>query len=193
MGTKKSIIRRRWIVLKLTKKQEEMFYLLRLDGLRREIELREAEEAYQKAQEIEKAVGQYVIDNNEYFISDEHDYSDRGGPKPGDRITDEFDVYLMDESIFIDDYLPKVKAAYMDLYGIDNPLNFVYSEPMRDRAFKAERDYLMIAVDFLKICGRPEAVQIEKHVKGYLREDLKKRLMALNANFISGKELAGAV
>jgi hypothetical protein len=179
--------------LTVTKKQEDLLYLLRLDGLRREIELREAEEAYRKAQEIEKAVGQYVIDHNEYFIGGEHDYSDRGGPKPGDRITDEFDVYLMDESIFIDDYLPKVKAAYMDLYGIDNPLNFVYSEPMRDRAFKAERDYLMIAVDFLKICGRPEAAQIEKHIKGYLREDLKKRLMALNANFISGKELAGAV
>lgn len=180
-------------MLELTKKQEEMLYLLRLDGLRREIELHEAREAYEKAQEIEKAVSQYVIDNNDYFIGSEHNFSDRGGPKPGDRITDEFDTCLMDESIFINDYLPKVKAAYMDLYGIDNPLNFVYSAPMRDRAFKAERDYLMIAVEFLKICGRPEAVQIEKHVKGYLREDLKKRLMALNANFISGKELAGAV
>lgn len=38
-------------MLKLTKKQEEMLYLLRLDGLRREIELHEAKEAYQKAQD----------------------------------------------------------------------------------------------------------------------------------------------
>lgn len=179
--------------LTVTKKQEDLLYLLRLDGLRREIELREAEEAYRKAQKIEKSVSQYVIDHNEYFVSAENDLSAHGGPKPGDRITDEFDMCLVDELTFINDYLPKVKAAYMDLYGIDNPLNFVYSSPMRERFFKAERAYLMIAVDFLKICGRPEAAQIEKSVKGYLREDLKKRLMALNANFISGKELAGAV
>ena len=53
--------------LTLTKKQEELLYLLRLDGLRREIELHEATEAYEKAQEIEKAVHQYVVDNNEYY------------------------------------------------------------------------------------------------------------------------------
>jgi len=97
---------------------------------------------------------------------------------------------LLNEPPFINDYLPKVKAAYMELYGIDNPLNFVYSAPMRDRVFKAERDYLMIAVEFLKICGRPEAAQIEKSAKGYLREDLKKRLMELIRAFIDGKEVA---
>ena len=52
-----------------TRKQEEMLYLLRLDGLKREIELHEATEAYNKAVEIEKAVHQYVVDNNEYYIS----------------------------------------------------------------------------------------------------------------------------
>jgi hypothetical protein len=162
--------------LTLTKKQEEMLYLLRLDGLRREIELHEATEAYEKAQEIEKTVHQYVVDNNEYYSED------------GERITNGNCDYLMGEEVFVKDYLPKVKAAYMDLYGIDNPLNFVYSHPMFERKIKAERAYLMIAVDFLKISGRTtEAAQLEKAVKGYLNPKLEAQLMDITKSFIDGK------
>lgn len=171
--------------LTLTKKQEEMLYLLRLDGLRREIELHEAEEAYKRAQEIEKAVSQYVVDNNEYYISQlEHDMPEM---KNGDRVTDEFDMCMIDQEIFENDFLPKVKTAFKELYNIDNPLNFVYSHPMFERKIKAERAYHMIAVDFLKISGRPEAAQLEKAIKGYLNPKLKEQLMTINKNFISGK------
>ena len=172
--------------LTLTKKQEEMLYLLRLDGLKREIELHEATEAYNKAVEIEKAVHQYVVDNNEYYISQlEHDMPEM---KNGDRVTDEFDMCLVDEEIFKNDFLPKVKAAYMELYGIDNPLNFVYSSPMLERKLKAEKAYRMIAVDFLKISGRvAEAAQLEKAVKGYLNPKLEARLMNITRSFIDGK------
>ena len=172
--------------LKLTKKQEEMLYLLRLDGLRREIELHEAEEAYKRAQEIEKAVSQYVVDNNEYYISQlEHDMPEM---KNGDRVTDEFDMCLVDEEIFKNDFLPKVKAAYMELYGIDNPLNFVYSYPMFERKMKAQKAYRMIAVDFLKISGRQEeAAQLEKAIKGYLNPKLEAKLMSITRSFIEGK------
>jgi hypothetical protein len=159
-----------------TKKQEEMLYLLRLDGLRREIELHEATEAYKKAQEIEKAVQQHVIDNNEYYSED------------GERITNGDCDYLMSKEVFVNDYLPKVKAAYMELYGIDNPLNFVYSSPMLKRKLKAERAYRMIAVDFLKISGRAaEAAQLEKAVKGYLNPKLEAQLLNIIRNFINGK------
>jgi hypothetical protein len=170
----------------LTKKQEELLYLLRLEGLRREIELHEATEAYEKALEIEKAVHQYVVDNNEYYISKlEHDMPEM---KSGDRVTDEFDMCLVDEEIFKNDFLPKVKAAYMDLYGIDNPLNFVYSSPMLERKLKAEKAYRMIAVDFLKISGRvAEAAQLEKAVKGYLNPKLEAQLLNIIRNFINGK------
>lgn len=162
--------------LSLTKHQEEMLYLLRLDGLRREIELHEATEAYEKAQEIEKAVHQYVVDNNEYY-SDE-----------GERITNGNCDYLMGEEVFVKDYLPKVKAAFMELYGIDNPLNFVYSSPMLERKLKAERAYRMIAVDFLKISGRTtEAAQLEKAIKGYLNPKLEAKLMSITRSFIEGK------
>jgi hypothetical protein len=160
----------------LTKKQEELLYLLRLEGLRREIELHEATEAYEKALEIEKAVHQYVIDNNEYYSED------------GERITNWDCDYLMSEEVFVNDYLPKVKTAYMDLYGIDNPLNFVYSSPMLERKLKAERAYRMIAVDFLKISGRQEeAAQLEKAIKGYLNPKLEAKLMSIIRNFINGK------
>ncbi len=160
---------------KLTKEQEEMLYLLRLEGLRREIELREATEAYKKAKEIEKAVHQYVIDNNEYYSED------------GERITSENCDYLMSKEVFVNDYLPKVKAAYMELYGIDNPLYFVYSHPMLERKLKAERAYRMFAVDFLKTSGRiAEAAQLEKAIKGYLRPKLKTQLNIIR-NFINGK------
>ena len=162
--------------LTLTKKQEEMLYLLRLDGLKREIELHEATEAYNKAVEIEKAVHQYVIDNNEYY-SDE-----------GERITNGNCDYLMSKKVFVNDYLPKVKAAYMELYGIDNPLNFVYSSPMLERKLKAEKAYRMIAVDFLKISGRTtEAAQLEKAVKGYLNPKFEAQLLSIIRNFINGK------
>lgn len=170
--------------LKLNKKQEEMLHLLRLDGLRREIELHEADDAYKKAQEIEKAVNQYVIDNNSYTVGLEND------PEYGNSITLERDSFMIDEAIFANDYLPKVRAAYMELYGIDNPLNFVYSYPMFERKMKAEKAYHMVAVDFLKICKAPEAVELEKAVKGYLRPDLKTKLKAINDSFISGKEAA---
>jgi hypothetical protein len=172
--------------LTLSKKQEELLYLLRLEGLRREIELHEATEAYEKALEIEKAVHQYVVDNNEYYISQlEYDMPEM---KNGDRVTDEFDMCLVDEEIFKNDFLPKVKAAYMDLYGIDNPLNFVYSSPMLERKLKAEKAYRMIAVDFLKISGRTtEAEQLEKAVKGYLNPKLEAQLLSIIRNFINGK------
>jgi hypothetical protein len=159
--------------LSLTKKQEEMLYLLRLDGLKREIELHEATEAYEKAKEIEKAVNQYVIDNNSYTVGIEND------PEYGEPITLERDSFMIDSTIFESDYLPKVKAAYMSLYNIDNPLNFVYSYPMHERKMKAEKAYHMIAVDFLKISGRPEAAQLEKAVKGYLSPKIKEQLIAI--------------
>lgn len=162
--------------LTLSKKQEELLYLLRLEGLRREIELHEATEAYEKALEIEKAVHQYVIDNNEYYSED------------GERITNWDCDYLMSEEVFVNDYLPKVKTAYMDLYGIDNPLNFVYSSPMLERKLKAEKAYRMIAVDFLKISGRQEeAEQLEKAIKGYLNPKLEAKLMSITRSFIEGK------
>lgn len=178
--------------LSLTKHQEEMLYLLRLDGLRREIELHEATEAYEKALEIEKAVHQYVVDNNEYYISQlEHDMPEM---KNGDRVTDEFDMCLVDEEIFKNDFLPKVKAAYMELYGIDNPLNFVYSSPMLERKLKAERAYRMIAVDFLKISGKPaEAEALEKAINGYLKPEHKQRLKGIIDSFIRGEKLASAI
>ena len=164
--------------LTLTKKQEEMLYLLRLDGLRREIELHEATEAYNKAVEIEKAVQQHVIDNNEYYSED------------GERITNGDCDYLMSEEVFVNDYLPKVKTAYMDLYGIDNPLNFVYSSPMLERKLKAERAYRMIAVDFLKISGRTtEAAQLEKAINGYLNPKLEAKLMSITRSFIDGNNI----
>jgi len=76
----------------------------------------------------------------------------------------------------------------MDLCGIDNPLNFVYSSPMLERKLKAERAYRMIAVDFLKISGRTtEAAQLEKAVKGYLNPKFEAQLLSIIRNFINGK------
>ena len=167
--------------LKLTKSQEDTLYLLRLDGLRREIELHEATEAYNKAQEIEKAVNQHVVDNNSYTVGIEND------PEYGSPITLERDTFMIDADIFENDFLPKAKAAYMELYGIDNPLNFVYSHPMFERKMKAEKAYRMIAVDFLKVSGRPlEAEQLEKAIKGYLNPKLEKQLIAITKSFIDG-------
>lgn len=169
----------------LTKKQEGALHLLRLDGLRRKIEFDETAAAYKKAQEIEKAVKQYVVDNNAYVVTGITEDM-RTDMKNGDRITEEFFTVWMDDDVFLRDFLPKVREAFRTLYGIDNPENFVYSEPFRVKARAAEQAYLMIAVDFLKISGRPEADGLEKAVKGYLKPELKQRLTELNDNFIGG-------
>jgi len=168
--------------LALTKAQEQALHLLRLEALRRKIELEEAKEAYEKAAAIEEAVAQHVIDNNEYY-ADCPDIPELHG----NRIADEFDTCFMNQEIFMNDYLPKVKAAFMELYGIDNPYNFVYSSPMRERKLKAERSYKMIAVEFLKICGSPEVAQLEESIKTYMHPDMEKRLYKLIDDFINGK------
>lgn len=168
--------------LAVTKAQEQALDLLRLEALRRKIELEEAKEAYKKAAAIEKAVTQHVVNNNEYY-SDCPDIPELHGK----RIADEFDTCFMNQEIFMNDYLPKVKSAFMELYGIDNPLNFVYSWPMHERKLKAERNYKMIAVEFLKICGRPEAKSLEESIKTYIKPDLEKQLYKLVDDFIDGK------
>lgn len=171
--------------LTLTQDQEEKLHLLRLEGLKREMELHEAEEAYRKALEIEKAVSQYVVDHNEYYIS-RLDW-DMPNMKNGDRVKKEFDICLIDEAVFMNDFLPKVKDAYMELYGIDNPLNFVYSYPMSMRRLNAEKAYRMIAVDFLRICGKDEEAQaMERKINGYLSPDIEERLLAIIEAFIKG-------
>lgn len=169
--------------LSFIKEQEEMLYLLQLEGLRRKIELQEAQDKYEKAVEIEKEVENYVIQNNVYY-SDCPDMPELNGK----RILDEFNVCLINDSILESDYLPKMKEAFRSLYNIDNPLNFVYSYPMRERLIKAERSYQMIAVEFLRIIGSDkEAEQIEQALKTYLKPELKEKLVKLNDAFILGK------
>ena len=166
-------------------------HLLRLVGLRREIELHEATEAYEKAKAIEKAVSQYVIDNNEYYINFADDLGIHGVSN-GERITKGFDSFMINEDVFEKDFAPKVKEAFMILYGIDNPVDFVYSYPMSMRRLDAEKSYKMTAVDFLRICGRTEeAKEIEECVTGYLRPELEKRIMTLIKNFIEGGSING--
>ena len=157
---------------------------MRLDGLIRKVELHDAEDAYRLAQKIEKAVKQHVIDSNEYIS----EYESENGTF--DRITNSEHDYLMSGSAFVNDYLPKVKAAYMEIYGIDNPLNFVYSSPMGERFRKAKNNYLAIAVDFLKISGVQQAAALEKTLSGYINPALEKRIIDLNERFISGKPIA---
>jgi hypothetical protein len=168
--------------LAVTKAQEQAISVLRLEALRRKIELEEAKEAYEKAAAIEKAVAQHVIDNNEYY-ADCPDILEIHSK----RITDVFDTCFMNHEIFMNDYLPKVKSAFMELYGIDNPLNFVHSWPMHESKLKAERNYKMIAVEFLKICGRPEAAQLEESIKTYMHPEMERRLYKLIDDFVDGK------
>jgi hypothetical protein len=59
---------------------------------------------------------------------------------------------------------------------------------MHERKLKAEKEYKMIAVDFLKISGRQlEAISLEKAITGYLRPELEAELKKMIDSFISGK------
>ena len=168
--------------MNITNKQVETLHLLRLEGLRREMLLHETQEAYNEAVEIENAVKAYVIRNNNYIVEIEGNDSENGN-----LITDARSDFMMSESVFSNDYLPKVREAFQTLYGIDNPLNNAYTWQSHKAFMDAEKNYYMLAPEFLKACGRAkEAEQLAEFVKGYMREDLKQKLKAMINEFITG-------
>lgn len=83
-------------------------------------------------------------------------------------------------------------SRYLETYrdvllskGIDNPINNVYSCKFVAAYMEARSQYREIGVKFLRAMGRTdEAETLEKAAKGYMREDLEKRLFDLNDQFI---------
>ncbi len=169
--------------LNLTNEQTEKIHALRLEGLALKIKVEYLKDECEKAVAREKDVHEKALAEKVFTYESEF-----CGKLAGERITNEFDAYCMGEEIYLNEFLPIVKQKWMELYGLDYPLNYTptYSE-YKKPYFDALREYRKIAVKFLKICGKVEvAKQFAEMLNGYLPDKYAKRLDELNDQFISG-------
>lgn len=161
------------MIMTNNKVDEEKFYLLRLEALRRLIAFTEAEQAERQAIETEKAVAQYVVDNNTYIIDPKLKETNPEEYQMyfefnhnSEHITSQNEAYSMCEELYMNDYLPKLQMAFKCLYNIDNPYNFVYSSTFRKEQRNAEQKYLHIIVELLELNGEHEkAKEFEEELK----------------------------
>lgn len=173
--------------LKLTAEQEAKIDALKFWGISRKLKMEKTREEYEKAVEREKAVNQAAI-MERVFVYDT-DFPD-GGIRKGSRIVDGEDAWGMGDQTFREEYLPIVKRKWMELFGLDYPLNYTptfeqYTKPY----LEAQREYRKIAVEFLRICGKEaEADEMEQRIKTYLPQKYAERLDKLNDSFIGFPE-----
>lgn len=172
--------------LTLTAEQGERIAKLREEGVRLWVEMDTCREAWEAAEQREKAVKQAAIMEKVFTYAD--DFEDDGGNRKGRRIVDASDAWDMGEDIFMREYLPIVQRKWRELYGLEYPLNYSptfteYRRPYLD----ARTEYRKIAVRFLRIIGKTdEADEIEHALNGYMRESLAQRLDEVNDRFIIG-------
>lgn len=172
--------------LTLTAEQSEQIAKLREEGLQLWVEMDTCREAWEAAEQREKAVEQAAIMAKVFTYAD--DYEDENGNRKGERITDPSDAWDMGEEIFMNEYLPIVQRKWRELYGLEYPLNYspTFTEYRRPY-LNARTEYRKIAVRFLRILGRnKEADEMEKALNGYIRESLAQRLDEVNDRFIIG-------
>lgn len=177
--------------LTLTAEQGEQIAKLREEGVRLWVEMDTCREAWEAAEQREKAVKQAAIMAKAFTYAD--DYEDENGNRKGERITDPADAWSMGEDVFMREYLPIVQSKWRELYGLEYPLNYspTFTEYRRPY-LNARTEYRKIAVRFLRIVGKTdEADEMEKALNGYMRESLAERLDKINEQFIFG--LPGAI
>lgn len=173
--------------MKITNEQREKLYELRLVAISRKLEAERLHAEYLAAQKREKTVHQAAIDAGQFT----YDLEPRGLSEwnKGQRITDGSDAYLMNESVFANEFLPLVQLKWKELYSLEYPVNYTptYSEYAKPY-HKALKRYREVAVDFLRICGETEAAEdFEKALNSYLPEKYAKRIDELNEMFIAGR------
>lgn len=170
----------------LTAEQGEQLAKLREEGLQLWADMIARREAWEAAEQREKAVEQAAIMEKVFTYAD--DYEDENGNRKGERITDPADAWSMGEEVFMREYLPIVQNKWRELYRLEYPLNYSptfteYRRPYLD----AQKEYRKIAVRFLRIVGHDkEADEMEKALNGYMRESLAQRLDEVNDRFIIG-------
>lgn len=172
--------------LTLTAEQGERIAKLREEGVRLWVEMDTCREAWEAAEQREKAVKQAAIMEKVFTYAD--DFEDDGGNRKGRRIVDASDAWDMGEDIFMREYLPIVQRKWRELYGLEYPLNYspTFTEYRRPY-LNARTEYRKIAVRFLRIVGKTdEADEMEKALNGYMRESLAERLDKINEQFIFG-------
>lgn len=170
----------------LTAEQGERIAKLREEGVRLWVEMDTCREAWEAAEQREKAVEQAAIMEKVFTYANNSE--DEDGNRKGRRITDAVNAWEMGEDIFMREYLPIVQSKWRELYGLEYPLNYspTFTEYRRPY-LNARTEYRKIAVRFLRIVGKTdEADEMERALNGYMRESLAERLDKINEQFIFG-------
>lgn len=168
--------------MKLTYKQTKQLEELKKEGKIIKNDYFNAKEEYEKAKERELKAIQHVLDNNIFVYAETYE---KANEYKGERITNPKEDYLIEESIYIDEFLPKLQQAYITLFNIDNPLNFVYTHPFQEKYYKLEKQYLKIAVNFLSISGHGDyAEKLNKDIDEYLKEEYRIQLLEINNEYL---------
>lgn len=156
---------------------------LKVEGKRVKANLLQAKTACQEAEAIEKAVAEYVLANNEYFVENRN-----GDPDAGKRILTTTMDFLMSDKDF-SDYLDRRQKAYKDMYDITIERDRVYSWPFREKYYAVRKEYNRIAVRFLQLLCRPEADTLSKAIdEGYLKPELEEELNRITDEFIGAAQ-----
>lgn len=172
--------------LKLTEQQGEEIAAMRENAFILYEEMMKRKFAYEAAEQRDKAVHQAAIMEKVFTYAE--DFEGENGNRKGKRITDPADALDMGENVFMREYLPIVRDKWLELYGLEYPLNYTptYSEYCLPY-LKAQKEYRKIAVRFLHIIGHDkEAEELEKALNGYMRKSLSERLDKITEQFIFG-------
>lgn len=162
----------------LNHEQEQQIDILRSEGIIIRQEYLKSKLNSKRAKEQENQVTQYVLDNNIFVYDEKWD-------KAGERITDYQADFLINEEIYINEFLPKRQEAFKILFNIDNPLDFAYVYPFQEKFWEVEKQFLKIATKFLSLVGyETEAEQLNKSIDGYLKDSFKEQLLKINDNFL---------
>lgn len=155
--------------MELTQQQNNKLTELKLSGLARKIAYEKAKEEKEKAYEIEhKAEQNAVAEYNKQYN------------------TNYKKSYMIENEEDFKKYLYILQNEYLKL-GIENEYNKVYSYKFVKKFLVAEKDYLMVAIEFLRIADKNEIADIlENQIQTYLKEDLKEQLLNITDKFIMG-------
>ena len=158
--------------LQITQEQANKLEQLRLTALAKKVIYETAKEEKEKAYEIEHQAEQNAVAEYNKQYNTNYKMS-----------------YMIENEEDFKKYLYILQNEYLKL-GIKNEYNNVYGYEFLKKFLVAEKDYLMTAVEFLRIADKNEIADIfEKQIKTYLKEEYKERLLKITENFIMGVKI----
>ena len=156
--------------MELTQQQNNRLAELKITGLARKIAYEKAKEDMATAYKIEQKAEQQAL--IEYNRQNKTNYEES---------------YLIEDSQEYYKYLHILQNEFSKL-GIKNELNKVYTYQFSKKFVRAEKTFLMVAVEFLTIMNQNKiAKELQNHINTYIKQDYKDQIFELNNKLIMGE------